>query len=74
MDFEKAIMHFDNLPDTKGSADSEETIPQFKITSMECLGANLQLVFNIMRESIRKSLDPSFLINAIGLDQNIQQV
>ena len=40
----------------------------------DCLGINLQLVFSLMKESIRKSIDPNFFIKALGLDENMQQV
>jgi hypothetical protein len=76
MDFEKAQIDLTNhYENNKNIASSEvEEIPEFKINSIECLGANLQLMFTLMKESIRKSIDPSFLIKAIGLDKNIQQV
>jgi hypothetical protein len=88
MDFEKAQIDLthrfqnDNNLDAATAAavaaaangDDSEAIPELKITSIECLGANLQLMFTLMKESIRRSIDPSFLIKAIGLDKNIQQV
>ena len=51
-----------------------EILPEFQIKPIECLGTNLQLTFTLMKESIRRSIDPSFFIKAIGLDENIQQV
>ena len=66
-------MEFEKVELNQKSIESEN-LPEFEIKPVECLGANLQLMFTLMKESIRKSIDPSFLIHAIGLDQNIQQV
>ena len=49
-------------------------MPVLKFESNECLGANLQMMFTLMKESVRKSIDPNFFIRAIGLDENMQQV
>ena len=49
-------------------------MPSLKFESNECLGANLQMMFTLMKESVRKSIDPNFFIRAIGLDENMQQV
>jgi hypothetical protein len=54
---------------------SADALPLLKLkNSNECLAANLQLIFTLMKESIRKSIDPNFFIKALGLDENMQQV
>jgi hypothetical protein len=35
---------------------------------------NLQLIFTLMKETIRKSIDPGFFVKTMGLDETIQQV
>lgn len=49
-------------------------MPELRLKSNDCLATNLQLVFSLMKETIRKSIDPSFFIKALGLDEHIQQV
>lgn len=51
-----------------------DQMPEFRTKSNECLATNFQLIFTLMKETIRKSIDPSFFIKALGLDENIQQV
>ena len=49
-------------------------MPSLKIKQTDCVATNLQLIFTLMKESIRKSIDPNFFIKALGLDENMQQV
>lgn len=56
------------------SSEDEEKIPSFKIVSSKCIAFNLQLIFYLLKESVRKSIDPNFFIKALGLDENMQQV
>ena len=49
-------------------------MPELSLKSNECLVSNLQMLFTLLNETIRKSIDPSFFVKALGLDQNIQQV
>lgn len=51
-----------------------QQLAEFKVKPSECLATNLQLVFTLMKESIRKSINPGFFIKAIGLDATEQQV
>jgi ubiquitin carboxyl-terminal hydrolase 48 len=51
-----------------------QQLAEFKVKPSECLATNLQLVFTLMKESIRKSINPGFFIKAIGLDASEQQV
>lgn len=66
MPFEKAKM-------IKMNGD-ESSMPELVIEPLECLGSSFQLIFTLMKETIRKSIDTSFFIQSIGLDQHIQQV
>jgi hypothetical protein len=50
-----------------------DEIPNFQVEHT-CIAVNSQLMFSLMKESIRKSLDPNFFIKALGLDENMQQV
>ena len=54
--------------------DTFDIIPKFQVDKFECIAKNLQLLFSLMKESIRRSLDPEFFIKALGLDENMQQV
>jgi len=51
-----------------------DEIPSFQVDQHTCIAVNSQLMFSLMKESIRKSLDPNFFIKALGLDENMQQV
>ncbi len=54
--------------------DKEEKLPDLKFNPSNSITFNLQLIFNLLKESIRKSIDPNFFIKALGLDENMQQV
>lgn len=56
------------------TADEMEKVPAFKLKPIDCIGKCLQIVFTLMKESTRKSIDPNFFIKALGLDENMQQV
>lgn len=58
---------------SSSSPPSSQSIPEFVIEPLECLGASFQLIFTLMKETIRKSIDTSFFIQSIGLDQHVQQ-
>lgn len=62
------------LRDDESTDDSSDAMPSLNVEYNECLGANLQMMFALMKESVRKSIDPNFFIRAIGLDENMQQV
>lgn len=62
------------LKDDQIIEDTFEIIPKFQVDKFECIAKNLQLIFSLMKESIRRSLDPEFFIKALGLDENMQQV
>ena len=51
-----------------------EDIPTFQVDKNKCIALNTQLIFSLMKDSIRKSLDPNFFIKALGLDEHMQQV
>lgn len=61
------------LEESKKNGNSRK-MREFRIESNECMATNLQLMFTLMKETVRKSIDPSFFIKALGLDENIQQV
>ena len=63
-----------NDNDVNGAENVLETMPVFKINDVDCLGKCLQIVFALMKESKRKSIDTNFFIKALGLDENMQQV
>ena len=69
--FEKIKIKEEN---SSPNSEESESMPVLKFESSECLGANLQMMFTLMKESVRKSIDPNFFIRAIGLDENMQQV
>lgn len=46
----------------------------FRVKPHECLATNLQLLFTLMKETVRKSINPEFFVKAIGLDASEQQV
>lgn len=52
---------------------SDDTLPQLNLKSIDCIGKSLQIVFTLMKESQRKSIDPNFFIKTLGLDENMQQ-
>lgn len=55
------------------SPTSEDDL-EFRVKSHECLATNLQLLFTLMKETVRKSINPAFFVKAIGLDTSEQQV
>jgi hypothetical protein len=49
-------------------------LTELKISASDCIATNLQFMFTLMKETIRKSIDPNFFIKFCGLDENMQQV
>lgn len=78
--FEKVLPQLDEQGEeveqkklVEGKTNEMEKVPAFKLKPIDCIGKCLQIVFALMKESTRKSIDPNFFIKALGLDENMQQ-
>lgn len=60
--------------DEENLENKSETMREFRVKPSQCLATNLQLIFSLMKDTIRKSINPEFFIKAIGLDASEQQV
>lgn len=60
--------------DIDESSEVSEKMPVLNLRTPDSIGKSLQIVFALMKESVRKSIDPNFFIKALGLDENMQQV
>ncbi|CAF0845967.1 unnamed protein product, partial [Brachionus calyciflorus] len=57
----------------KNLTNTSDKLPELKLKSNDCLATNLQMIFTLMKDTVRKSIDPGFFVKALGLDENMQQ-
>jgi hypothetical protein len=62
------------LNDTNNIDTITNMLPKLKIKTTDCIGANLQMIFTLMKNTLRRSIDIKFFINTLGLDSDMQQV
>jgi len=73
--FNQDLLEEENIVDDQLKYDElTDNMPTLKLKVTNCIGKSLQILFALMKESKRRSIDPNFFIKALGLDENMQQV